>query len=344
MTAAVGVAMIGAGSISDYHLSALAALPEADLRVVCGSTLDRAAAQARRYGIPDVTDRYREVLARSDIQAVVIATPDHTHHELVMAAVERGKAVLVQKPLGATLGQAEQMVRAAEQQDAMLCVSFMHRFLPETVAFRQVLEEHALGDISMVRIRNATPGADWGRWFHERPPVGIGGVVMQLGVHGIDLLLHLFGGVESVSACVGRALDRRTLADGTVVQSEVDDQALAHYRMAGGFLASHEMSYAEVAGCDRFRMEVYGSAGTAWLRQPTDGLALFARTDGGAQGWVYPALPEVPAGERQHAAFLDQVVGRAPRDTSARDAVEGLRVVETLYAAATARRWVTVGT
>lgn len=344
MNAVVGVGMIGAGGISDYHLSALTKISRADVRIICGSTRGRAAAQARRYDIPEVAGHWSEVLRRPDVQAVVIATPDHTHYELVMAAVERGKSVLVQKPLGSTVGQGVEMVRAAEQQGAVLCVAFMHRFLPETVALREALDDGVLGDIHMVRVRNATPGADWGHWFYERPPVGGGGVVVQLGIHGIDLLLHVFGDVESVSGCVGRALGRRSLADGTVVYPEVEDYALAHYRMADGLVVSHEMSYTEVAGCDRFRMEVYGSTGTAWLRQPTDGLALFTRTHGGDPRWNYPRLSEITAGERQHAAFLDQVQGRTPVDGSARDALRGLSIVESLYAAAKQGCWAAVDT
>lgn len=337
----VGIGMIGAGEISDYHLAALEVNAGAQVRVVCGRSSDRAAEQARRYGVADATHRWEDVLARSDVDAVVIATPDHTHHELVMAAIAQGKAVLVQKPIAMTADQAEEMVREAERRRVVLCVAFMHRFFDETVALRAALQGDLLGDVHMVRIRNATAGGGWGRWFYERPPLGVGGVVMQLGVHGIDLLIDLFGNVEAVSGCTGRVLSERALPDGTVVRPEVDDYALAHYRV-DRFVASHEMSYTEVAGCDRFRMEVYGSRGTAWLRHPTDGLALFIDTDARGRGWFRPEPAGISPGERQHDAFLDQVLGRAAVDSSAGAAVQGLRVVDALYASATDGRWVSV--
>ena len=340
----IGIGVVGAGFISDYHLRALGELADADVRVVGARRLERAAAQARRYHVPRATDDLSEVLSSAEVDAVVVATPDHTHHEITLAALRAGKAVLVQKPLAPTSEQAEELVVAAEESGVVLCVAFMHRFVDEAVTLAGLIREGALGELHMVRLRNATGGAGWSRWFYERPEHGAGGVAMQLGVHGIDLLLHLFGDIDAVSGCAGRHLEHRELDDGSVVAVDTDDYALAHYELAGGLVASHEMSHTEVAGCDRFRLEVYGSEGTAWLRQPTPGLSVYTSKGPFGSGWHAPDLPGVAPGRRQHESFLAQVRGEIASDESAVDAVQGLAVVEALHRSALSRSWEAVRT
>ena len=341
--AAVRVGMIGAGHISDYHLGGLAVVEGVEVVAIASGSEARAARQAARWHVPSWTSDWRRVLERSDVDAVVITTPDQTHLEIATAAAAAGKAILLQKPMARTVAESEAILNAAARHGVLLCVSFMHRYFEEVVRLREVLAAGSLGAIHHVRLRNATPGPDWGPWFFSRENVRYG-VVAQLGVHGIDLLRHLFGPIASVQAAVARLQVERTLADGAVVRPETDDHALAIYRFQAGPLATHEMSSSEVAGTDRFRLEVYGAAGTAWLRQPTGELALYAPTLLGASGWFTPRLPERPFGQRQHASFIAQVRGDEPPDGTAADGLAAMRVAEAIYAASAAGREVPVET
>lgn len=329
----VRVGFVGAGFISDYHLSGLAATGAAEFVVIASSTAEKAARQAQRYGIPYHTNDWRDVLRRDDVDAVVITTPDHTHAEIAIAAAEAGKAVLLQKPMAPTSAECEAIVAAAERCGTLLVVSFMHRYFDEVVALREVLAQGGLGEVLSVRMRNATPGPDWNAWFFKKELVRHG-VVAQLGVHGIDLVRHLFGPIARVKATVARLQPERVLADGTRVANEIDDHAFALYRFRAGPLATHEMTFAEQAGCDRFRLEVYGSEGTAWLRFPSQGLALWAPRVTGAREWVNPPLPNRPFGQLQHAHFLAQVRGEEPPDGTGLDGLQSMRVVEAIYRAA----------
>ncbi|MBK7470149.1 MAG: Gfo/Idh/MocA family oxidoreductase [Betaproteobacteria bacterium] len=164
---------------------------------------------------------------------------------------------------------------AANAAGVHLQVSFMHRYFEEVVRARALLAEGAIGRPYSLRLRNATPGPDWGAWFYSKARVG-GGVVMQLGVHGIDLLRHLCGEIDALSAHTALLRTERALADGTLVHPDNEDHALALYRLASGAIASHEMSMSEVAGCDRFTLEIYGERGTIWLRSGRGPLALHA--------------------------------------------------------------------
>jgi myo-inositol 2-dehydrogenase/D-chiro-inositol 1-dehydrogenase len=328
--------MIGAGFIAAYHLDGLRAAGGAQVRVLAGRTLDKAGALAARYDIPAVTTDWREVLAREDVDAVVISTPDDTHPEIALAAAAAGKHILLQKPMARSVPECQRIIAAAATAQVHLSVSFMHRHFEEVVAARQLLAEGAIGVPYAMRMRNATPGADWGAWFYSRARVG-GGVVMQLGVHGIDLLRHLFGDIVALSASTSLMRTERTLADGSVVRPDNEDHAAAIYRFASGATATHEMSMSELAGCDRFTLEIYGARGTLWLRSLRGPLAVYAPAHFGTREWVVPALPNRLPGERQHRAFLDVVRGIAADDGSAADGLASIRVADAIYRAQASR-------
>jgi predicted dehydrogenase len=321
-----GVAMLGAGFIAEYHLAGLAAAGNADVRVVVGRRLDKARALAARFAIPHASTDVEAALARTDVQAVIVATPDDTHEAVAVAAARAGKAILLQKPLAGSVAAAERIVAEARRHGVDLQVSFMHRYLDEVLAARRWLDERVIGRVLAARIRNATPGPDWGAWFFRRDRVP-NGVVDQLGVHGIDLVGHLLGRVQAVSALARTALPRRRLADGSEILVETVDNAVATYTLENGTLVTHEMSMTERAGCDRFRMEIYGEKGTLWLRTSRGRLAAYAPDRFGGD-WHVPALPDTPPGAAQHAAWLAGVSGEGARQSTAQDALEGMRVVE----------------
>lgn len=333
-------AVLGAGFISDYHI---AGLQEAGAEVValCGRRPEVVRAKAARYGIPGVHTDPADVLHRADVDAVVIATPDATHEALAVAAVRAGKPVLIQKPMARSSDECRRILAAATRAGVPVFVSFMHRYFEEVERLGVLLREGALGPVLAVRHRNATPGADWASWFYRRDQVG-GGVVLQLGVHGIDLLRHLFGEIERVWATVQTVSSRRTLADGTVVHPDNEDLAVAVYRFRSGLQAVHEMSYTEVAGTDRFRLEVYGAEGVAWLRTERGRLAVAQRTAGGAATWMVQELPAERPGYRQHAHLLAMLRGEAPPDHSGDAGLVSVLVAEAIYRSAASGQWAAV--
>lgn len=330
----IGVALVGAGFIAAYHLEALRRLPGVALRAVVSRDAAKAQHCAGRFGVPESGDDLAALLARADVQAVVVATPDDTHEAIATACLEAGKAVLLQKPMATDSAACRRLIATAARTGADLQVSWMHRHFEEVEEARAWLAEGALGEVASIRLRNATPGPDWGAWFFRAERVG-GGVVLQLGAHGIDLVEHLFGPIAAVSARTATLRPRRRLADGEEVAVGNPDSAWATYRLASGVVVSHEMSMIEAAGCDRFRMEIYGSEGTLWLRSERGRFAAFAPRRFGARGWFLPALPEAPFGERQHRRWIASLQG-GPKDDSALAGLRGLLVAEAIARSAAA--------
>lgn len=338
----VTVAVIGAGFIADYHVNGLAAAGGADVAALVGRRHEATAKKARSLGITRVETDYRKVLDDKTIDAVVVASPDGTHERIAVDALAAGKSVLLQKPMALDSTQCRNIIDSATGSAGTLTVSFMHRYFPEVAWLREMLQQEKLGAIHSARIRNATPGADWNDWFFKPGNVS-GGVVMQLGVHGIDLCRHLFGPIASVAAEMLTARPERKLADGRTVRSEFEDNVLALYRLAGGMQASHEMSYTEIRGCDRFRLEVYGEHGTVWLRSERGAASIFAPSVTGQDAWVAPELVEAPFGQAHHRHWLSIVRGEVPPDDTPLAGLASIEVAETIYKAAKAGSRTPVG-
>ncbi len=325
----VRIAIVGAGFIAGYHLAALAAIPQCSVQLIVSRGRGKADALARRFGVDQSSDDIEAALARPDIDAVVVTTPDDTHEDIAVQAAAAGKAILVQKPMATTSAACRRIIAAAERAGVDLQVSFMHRFFEETVLARSLLARQAIGQVTSVRVRNATPGPDWADWFFKRERVG-GGVVLQLGIHGIDLIEHMIGPIAALGARTATLQPERPLADGRIARVENADSAWATYELAAGSFASHEMSMVEVAGCDRFRMEIYGTKGTMWLRTERGALALYAPEFVGHADWFVPELPAATPGVRQHQAWIDGLTGSAPRQETAAAGLRSLLVAEAI--------------
>lgn len=319
------VGVVGAGLISRYHLDALAALPEADVRAVVASRYSSARSRADEYGAQLALTGWEELIG--EVDAAVVATPDETHAAISAGLVSAGVAVLVQKPIATSVGDAARLVRTAPA--GLLSASFMHRHLDATVRLRALLQSGDLGEIMSARLRNATPGPDWGAWFF-RGDHATSGVIGQLGVHGIDLVEHLLGRISTVQAMSATRMPIRTMSDGSTVRSDVPDHALAHYRLADGVLVSHEQCWAEAGGTERFRLEVHGTRATAVLESPSADIVVHER---GAATRRLPIEREPVLGHRHHRAWLAAVRARQD-DATARDAVRGLRIADRVAQAA----------
>lgn len=324
----VKVGILGAGEISRYHIDGLRAAGGCEIQVVCARTAASAQRLAAAYNIPHAEADVTAFLDRADLDAVVVATPVDTHVELAGAALKSGRAVLVQKPAARSSHDAARIVEAARRTGALLSVSFMHRYFDEVAALRGMLDAGRLGTVYSVRIRNATPGPAWSADYYRAPSDGaLAGVVAELGVHGIDLARYLVGEIRSVTAQARRVHPVRILRDGSQVVSEIDDHVVAVYETDTATVV-HEMDYAEVAGTDRFTLEVHGTKGVAAVRGPRGALAVVERVEGEEAVWRRPAVAGSALGERHHRHFLDQVRGSAAPDGTAEAAVAGLRVAE----------------
>lgn len=184
----VRIAVIGAGRFGQTHLdvfSQLASSGIARLAAIAEVNAARADELRERYACPVYAD-YRQMLAREPVDAVSIATPDHLHREIAVAAAQAGKHVLVEKPLDLTVEGAEAMVRAAREAGVLLQVDFHKRYDPDHQTIERRVRGGDLGEILYGSVhmedRIEVPLTWFPKWAASSSPAWF------LGVHFYDLV------------------------------------------------------------------------------------------------------------------------------------------------------------
>lgn len=190
-----GIIGYGLGGMA-FHAPLVAAVPELDLAAIVTSRPD--AVHARHPAVQVVPDA-AILLADPAIELVVVSTPNDTHFALAKAALEAGKHVVVDKPFANTVAEAETLRALAEAQGRMLSVFHNRRWDSDFLTVRKLLDEGAIGDVTLYEAR-------WDRFrpalrdsWHETAGPG-GGVLIDLGPHLIDQALALFGPPQSITA------------------------------------------------------------------------------------------------------------------------------------------------
>jgi len=149
-----GFGVIGAGIVGGaLHAQVYHDQPHAELIAICDLNAERAREVAERYQVQQVYTDYRDLLARADIAAVSIATPDFAHREIAVAAAQAGKHILLEKPLATTVEDAEAILQAVEDAGVKLMVDFQNRVNPPFIAARAALQKGDLGDLKYIYAR-----------------------------------------------------------------------------------------------------------------------------------------------------------------------------------------------
>ncbi|GAB1819084.1 Gfo/Idh/MocA family protein [Herbidospora sp. RD11066] len=192
-------AIIGTGGIAAAFASDLRLTDAGELVAVGSRTAARAEAFAAEVGAPRSSGDLAAMLAADDIDAVYVATPHPAHHAGALAAIEAGKAVLVEKPFTINRSEAEELVAVAKARGVFLMEAMWTRFLPHMVRIRELLAEERLGDVRLVV-------AEHGVWFRHDPvhrmfdPHLGGGALLDLGVYPVSFLSMVFGAPDTVTA------------------------------------------------------------------------------------------------------------------------------------------------
>ena len=148
-----GFGLIGCGVWGSVHARTYAASPSAHLVTVCDQDTQRAERFAQQYGADSFCTDWHHVLSDPAITGVSITTPDFLHSEIVVAALESGKHVLVEKPLAATVEACQKILAARDASGTKLMVDFHNRWNPPFVHVRRMVESGELGQVLMINLR-----------------------------------------------------------------------------------------------------------------------------------------------------------------------------------------------
>ena len=246
---AVRFGLLGAGRIGKVHARAISGNADATLVAVADAMAPAAAAIAAEYGCAVRT--IEQILAASDIDAVIICTPTDTHADLIERFARAGKAIFCEKPVDLSLSRVKACLKVAAESQAKLMVGFNRRFDPHFAAVRAVIDAGRIGKVEMVTITSRDPGA---------PPAAYikvsGGIFRDMTIHDFDMARFLLG--EEVATVQASA---SVLTDPEIGKLGDYDSVSVILTTASGRQCVISNSRRATYGYDQ-RIEVHGSLGS----------------------------------------------------------------------------------
>lgn len=348
------VGIIGMGSYAaSQHVPNLRATGRAEVTAAARRNPERLALLQRELRIPQVFTDWREMLARSELDAVVVSTPHNLRVEPVLAALERGLHVLIEKPLATTVADARAIVQAAHRSDRVVMVGLNRRGDPSWQAAQRVV---AAGQIGRVRQISAVKCEDMRIWredipiaqglrqrieasergkafeldrrqasYWRRDPLQLGGdMFADSGVHHVDAMLWLAGApAREVLAYAPRS--RPPMAAILTLQARLANEAILSLTYNDNVALADDFAFRGSG-----RLTVYGDAGTLSLDMPGVGNGpaegLLLEKNGAKQPVTVEGARTSPA-----AAFVACILDGAPNIATVDDGANVVALIEGTY-------------
>jgi len=252
------VASIGLGRWGNSIADMIKRTPGLELATCFTRTKTKRDAFAEKFGC-DQQESYADVLAREDVEAVMITAPNNQHAELTVAAAAAGKHVFVDKPIATTIADARAMVNACRHGGVKLAIGASSRRLRGHRLCKKLLDDETLGTVAMVEANYSndrglhyTPD-NW-QWYRTGSP---GGPLLQVAIHQIDNLYNMFGPIKRVSAEFRKILTKSEIPDVCVLWLEFESGLL-------GTLATSFISPGSGSKRHPYFINVYGDKATLY--------------------------------------------------------------------------------
>lgn len=296
--------MLRIAMLSGWHVHAkgyakfLQEQPDAQITCVWDEDPARGAAWAKELGV-DFVAEYDAVLSREDVDAVFIDSPTNLHKELMIKAAQAKKHIFTEKVMAFKVADCDEIIAEIEKAGVKFGISFPHRCMPRNLFVKQAVESGAVGEVTVLRVRNCHDGALAG-WLPEYwydPETTGGGAMMDLGAHPMYLSAWILGKPTRIASMFNNKTPH-PVEDNSVCTIEFENKAIA----------ISETSL--VSPMTPVMMEIYGTDGVILcvdddVRIKTRESA--AKVEG---GWIKPKLPEaLPHPVRQ---WLDGVLYEKP--------------------------------
>lgn len=371
----LNIGLIGGGFMGRTHSNGYRRVPNffpelaytPVLKAVCFRNETKAKAFAEQWGYESFETDWRKLIARPDIDAVDICTPNDTHAEIAIAAAAAGKMILCEKPLARDLAESQGMVDAIEKAGVKNTVWYNYRRLPAVTLAKQIIDSGKLGKIFHYRanflqdwtINENLPQGGEGLWRMDAVVAG-SGVLGDLLSHCIDTAMWLNGGIKDVSAMTETFVkERMHQLSGKVEAVKIDDACsfLCHFNNGSlglfestRYARGHKALYTfEINGAnasirwdlhDLNKLEFYDNADESKLK----GWRTIHITDGDhpyMDKWWVPGLSigYEHSFVHQVADFLKSIETGAPCSPTFKEALDTQKVCHAVAESAASRSW-----
>lgn len=374
----IRIGLIGTGFMGRTHSNGYKRVPNffpdhefvPVLQAVCSRNLEKVQAFADQWGYASVETDWRALIARDDIDAVDICTPNHLHAEIAIAAAEAGKMILCEKPLSRTIEEGEKMVEAVEKAGVKNTVWYNYRRIPAVTLAKQIIESGKLGQIYHYRANflqdwtineNLTQGG--GNWRMDVEAAG-SGVTGDLLAHCIDTAMWLNGAIKDVSAVTETFVKERVHeVTGKPEKVGIDDACIFHCHFENGSLGLFESTRYARGHKALYTLEINGrNASIRWDLHDLNHLEYFDHSDESiVRGWrsIHVTDGDQPYMDKwwvpglsvgyehsfihQVADFMKSLEGDGECHPNFKDSLETQKVCEAVIESAKTKSWKDTG-
>ena len=317
--------MIRVAMLSKWHVHAndyakqLRNQKNVEIVAVWDEELERGSTWAKELGV-DFESDLNTLLSRNDIDAVAVDAPTNMHTEVIVAAAKAGKHIFTEKVLALTIKECKEIEKAVNEAGVKFCISFPHRTNPNNLFAKKVVVEGLLGDITLMRVRNAHNGsiANWlPAHFYNEEQCG-GGAMMDLGAHPMYLARWILGTPKKVSSIFNN-FTNRAVEDNAVSILEFENKALAIVET--GF----------VSAASPFSLELYGTHGSLLIGGPKNEVKInSSKITSDVAGWISPSqLPQaLPTAIEQWVRAIEE---NTPIEFGVQEGIELTELMEAAY-------------
>jgi predicted dehydrogenase len=317
------VGLIGAGGIGRAHADAAAALGSGILSAV--ADIDRGAAEAvaTEHGVD--APAVRELADPDRFDLVVVASPPATHPDLVESLLRAGVPVMCEKPLAVDLAAAQRLADLSAETGTPLTMATKFRFVDDVIQTREMIQSGDLGEILKVEVTFAGRVDMTGRW-NSRPEIAGGGVLIDNGTHGVDLVRYLVGEIVEVSAVAGPSGQATEVEDSATLLARTKAGALAEVDLTWSYRRLSPV-YCSVLGTEG-GVEISWQGARGWTRDTTEPFGF---------GSGYSKIDSLR--DNLAAVLSALAAGSSPPVTTA-DAVAAAAAIEAGYASLRSGNWI----
>ena len=340
------IGIIGVGNISRSHIHGYKACENAEIVAFCDINEKVLKERGEEHGIKNLFTSAEEMLDKMpEIQAVSVCTWNSAHMPCAVAALNRGKHVLLEKPMALNREEAEKIVAASKKSGAKLMIGFVRRYGNDCTIVKDFIDNGNLGELYYAKAtylrRNGNPGG----WFGDKSRSG-GGPLIDLGVHVIDLVRYLMGNSRAVSVYgttfhkLGNRKGVKSVKTYSSVSAgendicDVEDMAAAMIRFENGAVLNVETSFSLNIKKDEGEIQLFGTKGGVKLNPEFE---MFTEMNGYLAD-VNLAMPTAldfnGLFENEVAHFVDCVIGNKPFRSPAEDGVEMMKILDAIYKSA----------
>ncbi|MCM3030710.1 Gfo/Idh/MocA family protein [Niallia sp. MER 6] len=273
MTKKLRYGLIGAGSNAEKkHLSNYLSLPNIELVSICDVNQEHANKIAKKYHVKNIYTSYSDMIDKENLDIVSICTPNSLHTPIAIYALLHGVHVHCEKPLALNAIEAQKIVDAKNKSGKQLMIGLNNRFTNEAVFLKRLIDAGYLGEIYKAKTgwirRSGIPGR--GTWFTNKEVAG-GGVMIDLGVHFLDLALYLMGlpepkyvtGATYQNFHQTATRNRNGYSGNPAGVFNVEDSAAGLLSLQSGAIVHFEFAWASNIENDQTYLEILGTNGGA---------------------------------------------------------------------------------